>query len=129
MAFKENFMKATDTGIKRILKAFVYSRDGFISAFKSEAALRQDLAVFTIFSIVAMCLNLVLWQKAVLISSLLFIVIMELVNTAVEVVIDRISPEYHELSKKAKDIGSLLVLLAFVNAVILWGAFLYPQFF
>ena len=122
-------MKATDTGIKRILKAFVYSRDGFISAFKSEAALRQDLAVFAIFSIVAMCLNLVLWQKAVLISSLLFIVIMELVNTAVEVVIDRISPEYHELSKKAKDIGSLRVLLAFVNAVILWGAFLYPQFF
>ena len=122
-------MKATDTGIKRILKAFVYSRDGFISAFKSEAALRQDLAVFAIFSIVAMCLNLVLWQKAVLISSLLFIVIMELVNAAVEVVIDRISPEYHELSKKAKDIGSLLVLLAFVNAVILWGAFLYPQFF
>lgn len=122
-------MKATDTGIKRILKAFVYSRDGFISAFKSEAALRQDLAVFVIFSIFAMCLNLVLWQKAVLISSLLFIVIMELVNTAVEVVIDRISPEYHELSKKAKDIGSLLVLLAFVNAVILWGAFLYPQFF
>ncbi len=122
-------MKATDTGIKRILKAFVYSRDGFISAFKSEAALRQDLAVFAIFSIFAMCLNLVLWQKAVLISSLLFIVIMELVNTAVEVVIDRISPEYHELSKKAKDIGSLLVLLAFVNAVILWGAFLYPQFF
>ena len=122
-------MKATDTGIKRILKAFVYSRDGLISAFKSEAALRQDLAVFAIFSIVAMCLNLVLWQKAVLISSLLFIVIMELVNTAVEVVIDRISPEYHELSKKAKDIGSLLVLLAFVNAVILWGAFLYPQFF
>lgn len=129
MVFKENFMKATDTGIKRILKAFVYSRDGFISAFKSEAALRQDLAVFAIFSIVAMCLNLVLWQKAVLISSLLFIVIMELVNTAVEAVIDRISPEYHELSKKAKDIGSLLVLLAFVNAVILWGAFLYPQFF
>ena len=122
-------MKATDTGIKRILKAFVYSRDGFISAFKSEVALRQDLAVFAIFSIFAMCLNLVLWQKAVLISSLLFIVIMELVNTAVEVVIDRISPEYHELSKKAKDIGSLLVLLAFVNAVILWGAFLYPQFF
>lgn len=122
-------MKATDTGIKRILKAFVYSRDGFLSAFKSEAALRQDLAVFAIFSIFAMCLNLVLWQKAVLISSLLFIVIMELVNTAVEVVIDRISPEYHELSKKAKDIGSLLVLLAFVNAVILWGAFLYPQFF
>ena len=119
----------TDTGIKRILKAFTYSKDGFVSSFKSEAALRQDLAVFVIFGIVACCLDLLLWQKALLICSLLFIVIMELVNTAVEVVIDRISPDYHELSKKAKDIGSSLVLLAFVNAIILWGAFLYPLFF
>ncbi len=122
-------MKATDTGIKRILKAFIYSRDGFTAAFKSEAALRQDLAVFTVFSIIAVCLSMPVWQKALLISSLLFIVIMELVNTAVEVVIDRISPDYHELSKKAKDIGSLLVLLSFINALILWGAFLYPLFF
>lgn len=122
-------MKATDTGIKRILKAFTYSKDGFVSSFKSESALRQDLAVFVVFGIVAYCLDLLLWQKALLICSLLFIVIMELVNTAVEVVIDRISPDYHELSKKAKDIGSSLVLLAFVNAIILWGAFLYPLFF
>ncbi|MDO4162530.1 MAG: diacylglycerol kinase [Pseudomonadota bacterium] len=122
-------MKATDTGIKRILKAFIYSRDGFTASFKSEAALRQDLAVFIVFSLVALCLDLVLWQKMILISSLLFIVIMELVNTAVETVIDRISPDYHELSKKAKDIGSLLVLLSFVNAFLLWGAFLYPLFF
>ena len=121
-------MKATDTGIKRILKAFIYSRDGFTSAFKSEAALRQDLAVFVIFSAAALCLNLVLWQKAILISSLLFIVIMELVNTAVEVVIDRISPDYHELSKKAKDIGSLLVLLAFVNADFVGSVFISAVF-
>ena len=122
-------MKDTDTGIKRILKAFIYSRDGFTSAFKSEAALRQDLLVFVIFSLIALLLNLAFWQKALLISSLLFIVIMELVNTAVETVIDRISPDYNELSKKAKDIGSLLVLLAFINAFLLWGAFLYPLFF
>ena len=122
-------MKATDTGIKRILKAFIYSRDGFSAAFKSEAALRQDLLVFVIFSLIALFLELVLWQKALLISSLLFIVIMELVNTAVETVIDRISPDYHELSKKAKDIGSLLVLLSFINAFLIWGAFLYPLLF
>lgn len=126
---KEKKMKATDTGIKRILKAFAYSKDGFVSSFQSEAALRQDLAIFVVFGIVACFLDLLLWQKALLICSLLFIVIMELVNTAVEVVIDRISPDYHELSKKAKDIGSSLVLLAFVNAIILWGAFLYPLFF
>lgn len=122
-------MKSTDTGIRRILKAFIYSRDGFTAAFKSEAALRQDLLVFVVFSLIALFLDLMLWQKALLISSLLFIVIMELVNTAVETVIDRISPDYHELSKKAKDIGSLLVLLSFINAFLLWGAFLYPLLF
>ncbi len=122
-------MKATDTGVRRILKAFIYSRDGFTAAFKSEAALRQDLLVFVVFSLIALFLDLMLWQKALLISSLLFIVIMELVNTAVETVIDRISPDYHELSKKAKDIGSLLVLLSFINAFLIWGAFLYPLLF
>lgn len=122
-------MKSTDTGIRRILKAFIYSRDGFTAAFKSEAALRQDLLVFVGFSLIALFLDLMLWQKALLISSLLFIVIMELVNTAVETVIDRISPDYHELSKKAKDIGSLLVLLSFINAFLIWGAFLYPLLF
>ncbi len=122
-------MKSTDTGIRRILKAFIYSRDGFSAAFKSEAALRQDLLVFVVFSLIALFLDLMLWQKALLISSLLFIVIMELVNTAVETVIDRISPDYHELSKKAKDIGSLLVLLSFINAFLIWGAFLYPLLF
>ena len=122
-------MKSTDTGNRRILKAFIYSRDGFTAAFKSEAALRQDLLVFVVFSLIALFLDLMLWQKALLISSLLFIVIMELVNTAVETVIDRISPDYHELSKKAKDIGSLLVLLSFINAFLIWGAFLYPLLF
>ena len=122
-------MKSTDTGIRRILKAFIYSRDGFSAAFKSEAALRQDLLVFVVFSLIALFLDLMLWQKALLISSLLFIVIMELVNTAVETVIDRISPDYHELSKKAKDIGSLLVLLSFINAFLIWVAFLYPLLF
>lgn len=122
-------MKATDTGVRRILKAFIYSRDGFTAAFKSEAALRQDLLVFVVFSLIALFLDLALWQKALLISSLLFIVIMELVNTAVETIIDRISPDYHELSKKAKDIGSLLVLLSFINAFLIWGAFLYPLLF
>ncbi len=122
-------MKATNTGLKRILKAFVYSYNGFTAAFKSEIAFRQDLTVAVIFSLLALFLPLVLWQKAIMISSLLIILLMELVNTAIETIIDRISPDYHELSKKAKDIGSLLVLLSFVNAIILWGAFLYPLFF
>lgn len=122
-------MKSPYTGVKRIFKAFTYSRDGFAASFKSEAAFRQDLCVFVIFTILALCLDFALWEKAVLISSLLLILLAELVNTAVETVVDRISPEYHKLSKKAKDIGSLVVLLSFVNAILLWSAFLYPKFF
>ncbi len=113
-------MKSSDTGIKRILKAFTYSYQGFIAAFKSEAAFRQDLAVFIIFSILAFCLPLQLIEQFRLISALLLILIAELINTAIETVIDRISPDYHELSKKAKDIGSLIVLLAFVYAILQW---------
>lgn len=108
-------MKAQDKGIKRIIKAFSYSADGFAAAFKSEAAFRQDL-LFCAAALPA-CIyfapsGLVL---ALLVFSLIFILFAELVNTAVEVVIDRISEDYHPLSKKAKDIGSLLVLLAFIN--------------
>ena len=118
-------MKAQDTGIKRILKAFTYSYDGFIASFKSEAAFRQDIAVCIVFSLIASVLTLPLWAKALLFSSLILILLMELVNTAIETVIDRISDDYHDLSKKAKDIGSLLVLISFINAGLIWGSVIY----
>lgn len=114
--------------MKRILKAFVYSYNGFTATFKSEIAFRQDLIVFVIFSVIAVLLNIPLLHKLMLISSLLFILFAELANTAVETTINRISNEYHELSKKAKDIGSMLVLLSFVNAVLWWGGVLFINF-
>lgn len=122
-------MKSTKRGIPRILNAFKYSYDGFISAFKSEEALRQDILIFVIFTIIALFLPICFFKQAILISSLLFIIFAELTNTAIEVVIDRISEEYHELSKKAKDIGSCLVLLSFINAILIWGSVLYAVFF
>ncbi len=122
-------MKSTKRGIPRILNAFKYSYDGFISAFKSEEALRQDILIFVIFTIIALFLPICFFKQAILISSLLFIVFAELTNTAIEVVIDRISEEYHELSKKAKDIGSCLVLLSFINAILIWSSVLYVVFF
>lgn len=122
-------MKSTKRGIPRILNAFKYSYDGFISAFKSEEALRQDILIFVIFTIIALFLPICFFKQAILISSLLFIVFAELTNTAIEVVIDRISEEYHDLSKKAKDIGSCLVLLSFINAILIWGSVLYAVFF
>lgn len=121
-------MTAQTKGIKRILKAFVHSYDGFMATFKSEPAFRQDLVVFVVFSIISVVLNIELLHKTLLISSLLFILFAELTNTAIEVTIDRISEEYHELSKKAKDIGSMLVLLSFINAILWWGVILYINY-
>ena len=121
-------MTAQANGVKRILKAFIHSYDGFTATFKSEAAFRQDLVVFVIFSVISAVLDIELLHKILLISSLLFILFAELTNTAIETAIDRISEEYHELSKKAKDIGSMLVLLSFINAALWWIVILYINF-
>ena len=117
-------MKNTATGVKRILKAFIYSKQGFCSVFKSEAAFRQDLFVFIVGTGVSFFLNVSMAARALMIFSLFLILLMELVNTAIEVVIDRISDKYHPLSGKAKDIGSLLVLIAFLNAITVWALIL-----
>lgn len=117
-------MKNLSTGLKRILKAFVYSAQGFRAVFKTEAAFRQDLFVFISGILVSCFLTLTIVERVLMISALFFILLMELVNTAVEVIIDRISPEYHPLSGKAKDIGSLLVLIAFIHAIVIWSLIL-----
>ena len=82
-------------------------------------------------SLMFMCifLPIALPAKLLMVFSLFIILLMELVNTAIEVVIDRVGEEYHPLSKIAKDIGSLLVLIAFVNAAVIWGAVLLNTFF
>lgn len=113
-------MKSSYTGIKRIFKAFTYSGKGLIAVFKTEAAFRQELLIFVIGTFFCFYLSLSGIERAVLFFSLFLILLMELVNSAIEVIIDRISPEYHPLSGRAKDIGSLLVLMAFINAIFVW---------
>lgn len=122
-------MKSPYAGFKRILKAFTYSYDGFSAVFKSEAAFRQDLVVFVLGITACIFLPASLSLKLLMVFSLFIILLMELANTAIETVIDRIGEEYHPLSKTAKDIGSLLVLIAFVNAAVIWGAVLFDTFF
>ena len=118
-------MKSEDKGIKRLCKAFVYSKQGFISAYKSEEAFRLVVLGCVVMTVLSFFLPCTAGNRAYLLSSLLFVLAAELINTAIETIIDRISEDYHELSKKAKDIGSLLVLLAFVNVGLVWGVFLY----
>jgi diacylglycerol kinase (ATP) len=109
---------------RRILNACKYSYEGFMAAYKSEPAFRQDLLIFFIGLIIVFQLDIDKVERVILVCSLLFIFIMELVNTAIEVVVDRISKERHPLSKKAKDIGSLLVFLSFVTCIIIWCSIL-----
>jgi len=114
-------MKNTATGIKRILMAFVYSYQGLRAVYKTEAAFRQDLCACAVGLLLCALFARNITEYAVMILSLFLIILMELVNSAIEVIIDRISPRYHPLSGRAKDIGSLLVCLAFANALIIYG--------
>ncbi len=119
-------MKSKYTGLKRILKAFTYSFDGFKSVFINEAAFRQDLLFCLIFGVVFCFLPLESTARAFLFFALFLILFAELVNTAVETIIDRIGAEYHPLSKQAKDIGSLLVLLSFLHFFVVGTIILFP---
>lgn len=114
-------MKSPYKGIKRILFAFQNSFNGLKSAFETEAAFRQDLFLVFVLSVILCFLKVTTVEKVLLISSLIFILFAELTNSAIEAIVDRISPDYHKLSGVAKDIGSSLVFLSFINLLFTWG--------
>ncbi len=113
-----------NTGIVRVARAFGYSMKGLKATFATEAAFRQELALCIILLPLACWLNISPAERALLIASLLLVLIVELINSAIEAVVDRIGAEHHELSGKAKDAGSAAVLLALVLAAVVWGIIL-----
>jgi diacylglycerol kinase (ATP) len=108
------------TGLLRIQRAFFYSIDGLRAAWAAEAAFRQEVALAIILLPIAALLPATPTQKAILIACIMLVLIVELLNSAVEACIDRISLELHPLAKRAKDIGSAAVLLALTNLVLVW---------
>jgi len=118
--------KTGATGITRIINATGYSWLGFKAAYKNEAAFRQELWLTILLTPIALYFGETLLDKALLISSLLFVLIVELLNSAIEAVVDRIGDEIHELSGRAKDMGSTAVAIAITMAVIIWIGVLYP---
>lgn len=110
--------------VKRLINAFGFSLAGLVSTFKTEAAFRLELAFLVILLPIAIMMDCTAIEKAMLIASLMLILITELINTAIEAVVDRISEERHILSKKAKDAGSAIVLIALINAVCIWAIIL-----
>ncbi len=112
------------TGTKRILNAAVYSWQGLKATYRHEAAFRQELWLTVVLAPAGIYLGDSLLEKALLVCSLLFVLLIELLNSAIEAIVDRIGDEFHELSGRAKDIGSATVLIAIIMAVILWAAIL-----
>jgi len=113
-------MKSPHTGITRIIHAFKYSFDGLVATFKSESAFRQDILLCIFAIIVQAFIDIPTVSRIIMIVSLLLIIIAELINTALETVIDRIGPEINPLSKKVKDIGSAIVMLTIFGVFALW---------
>ena len=112
------------TGIKRIINAAGYSWKGVSSAYKHEAAFRQELWLAAVLIPVGIYLGVTLLDKAILVCSVLFVLVVELLNSAIESVVDRISDEHHELAGRAKDMGSAAVLIALMITAIVWAAVL-----
>ena len=108
-------------GLRRIWNATLYSRDGLLAAWRHEAAFRQELLLVAPLLPLGLYLGNNSIERAMLVGSLLLILIVELLNSAVEAVVDRVSAERHDLSKRAKDLGSAAVMLSLVNAAVVWG--------
>ena len=107
-------------GITRLIKATQYSWQGFKAAYAYEEAFRQEILLAIVTVPLGFYLGETGLEKALLVSSILLILIVELVNTGIEAITDRVGTDHHELSGRAKDIGSAAVLMSLINAVVIW---------
>ncbi|HDR2843835.1 TPA: diacylglycerol kinase [Enterobacter sichuanensis] len=121
-------MANNTTGLTRIIKAAGYSWKGFRAAWVNEAAFRQEGIVAIVAVIIACFLDIDAITRVLLIGSVLLVMIVEILNSAIEAVVDRIGSDFHELSGRAKDMGSAAVLLSIITAVITWVTLLWSHF-
>jgi diacylglycerol kinase (ATP) len=112
--------KTGTTGFTRIINAAGYSWSGLKAAYTNEAAFRQELWLVIVLTPVAIIFGPSYADKAILLASLIFILVIEILNSALEAVVDRFGDEIHPLSGRAKDMGSAAVLLAFFITGLIW---------
>jgi diacylglycerol kinase (ATP) len=108
------------TGLRRILSATRNSLEGFIAAVRHEDAFRQELIAALVLIPLAVWVGRNGYERALLVGSVLFVLVVELLNSAVEATVDRISFDNHRLAKRAKDIGSAAVMLSIATAAAVW---------
>ena len=117
------------SGVRRIFSAVFYSLDGFKAAWRHEHAFRQELIVLAVGTLAALLLKISAFEKFLLIAVLVQVLVVELINSAIEAIVDRISLERHPLSKNAKDFGSAAVMLTFGIALAAWAVVLFNRFY
>ncbi|HUO44037.1 MAG TPA: diacylglycerol kinase [Burkholderiales bacterium] len=109
------------TGLKRVWNAFFYSLDGFKAAFRHEDAFRQEVFLAIVLIPLSLFLHASGIGHALMIGSVLLVLIVELLNSGIEAITDRVSLEDHALAKRAKDLGSAAVMLTLINVPVVWG--------
>ena len=108
------------TGLRRLTDATRYSLAGLAAALRHEEAFRQELALAAILGPAGLMLGKTGVERALLVGSIVLVLMVELVNSALEAAVDRVSLEEHALAKRAKDLGSASVMLALLNAAAVW---------
>lgn len=116
-------------GFTRVIKAAGYSLKGLKAAWINEAAFRQESVAAVLAVIIACWLDISYVDRLLLISSVVMVAIVELINSAIEAVVDRVGSEYHELSGRAKDIGSAAVFITIGLALVIWVTVLWQRYF
>ena len=117
--------KPGETGFRRIVSATGYSIQGLKACWRLEAAFRQEVLAAIVLVPLALYFGQGGMEKAVLVGVIVLVFIVEILNSGVEAVVDRIGHEHHELSGLAKDLGSAAVMLSLVNVVVVWGLVLF----
>ncbi|MCE1244927.1 diacylglycerol kinase [Oryzomicrobium sp.] len=112
------------TGLTRVWNALNYSLAGLRAAYACEDAFRQEVWLALVLVPLAFFLPVAGVERALMVGSILLVLVVELLNSAVEAAVDRVSLEHHRLAKRAKDIGSAAVLIALINVALVWGCVL-----
>ena len=112
-------------GLRRVRNATLHSLDGIGAAWRHEAAFRQEAVAAALLIPLALLLDVPAIGKALMIGSVIVVLVVELLNSAIEATIDRISLDRHRLAKRAKDLGSAAVMLCLANVALIWGLVLF----
>ncbi len=112
-------------GVKRLIKAAEYSWNGFCAAFRHEASVRLEVLAIIVLFPIGIWLGENGAERALLVGSVIMVFLVELINSAIEAVVDRFGGEIHELSGRAKDIGSAAVAVAIMMVIMVWGLIIF----